>query len=183
MAAAARPRFPRSFRLRAASAAWRGVVVAELWATSRNSGGALLLPARVPARVPVLAASVWPLLVLALERAVVLSLPLVLVLVLVASLSKRPRVPPFRAMQPLVLAQPPPAGVLMLRARVQPLAVASTRALGLLPGPCYVCTAGPVLGSTIWLRPTTGRVLTLPSRSPAPQGRPHTQARREILQS
>ena len=86
-------------------------------------------------------------------------------------------------MQPLVLAQQPLVVVLMPQERAQPLAVASTRALGLLPGPCYVCTAGPVLGSTVWLRPTTGRVLTLPSRSPAPQGRPHTQARREILQS
>jgi len=143
------PRLPRS-RPSRASAAWWAVAV---------------LP---PARVPVLAASLWPL--------------LVLVPVLAASLSKRPRVP----VQALAVALTPPAlalqraGVLMPRALVLPLAFAPTRALGLLPGPCYVCTAGPVLGSTIWLRPTTGRVLTLPSRSPAPQGRPHTQARREI---
>ena len=54
--------------------------------------------------------------------------------------------PPFRAMQPLVLAQQPLVVVLMPQERAQPLAVASTRALGLLPGPCYVCTAGQVLG-------------------------------------
>ena len=106
----------------AASEAWRAVVVVELWATSRNSGDAVLPPARVqvlggvqmlpvPALArgpgPGLAASLWPPLVL------------VLVLVLAASPSKRPRVPPFRAMQPLVLVL------------AQPLAVASTLALGL----------------------------------------------------
>ena len=128
--------------------------------------------------VQALAASLWPPLVLVLVRAVVLWPPLVLVQALAASLSKRPLVPPFRAMQPLVLAQPPPAVELKPPALVQPLAVASTRALGLLPGPCYVCTAGQVLGSTVWLRPTTGRLLTLPSRSPAAQGRPKSQARR-----
>ena len=62
-----------------------------------------------PARVPVLAASLWPL--------------LVLVLVLAASPSKRPRAP----LQALAVA-------LMPRERAQPLAVASTRAL-VLQGP------------------------------------------------
>ena len=105
-AAAARPRFPRSFRLRkasvvlVASAAWRGV------------------------RVQALAASLWP--------------PRVLALVLAASPSKRPRAA-------LVV-------VLMPRERAQPLAVASTRALVLLPGPflsVHCCFAAPVPGSTV----------------------------------
>ena len=134
-----------------------------------------------PVRVQALAVSSWTPRALALERVVVLT-PRVLVLVLAASLSKRPPVPPFRAMQPPALEQPLVV-VWTPRALLLPLAFAPARALGLLPGPCYVCTAGPVLGSTVWLRPTTGRVLTLPSRSPAPQGRPHTQARREIRQS
>ena len=121
-----------------------------------------------PVLVQVLAASLWPPRGLALELAASLWPPRVLVQALAVALM--PREPP------RVLAFVP-------RALVLPLAFVSTRALGLLPGPCYVCTAGPVLGSTVWLRPTTGRVLTLPSRSPAPQGRPHTQARREILQS
>ena len=76
-----------------ASAAWRAVVGAAL----------------PPARVPVLVASSWP--------------PRVLVLVLAASPSKRPRAA-------LVV-------VLMPRERAQPLAVASTRALVLQPGPYY----------------------------------------------
>ena len=54
--------------------------------------------------------------------------------------------------QPLVVVWTP-------RALLLPLAFAPARALGLLPGPCYVCTAGPVLGSTVWLRPTTDRLL------------------------
>ena len=59
-----------------ASAAWRAVAVVEL-PPARG-------PARVPARVQALAASLGPPRVLVLERAVVLSLPLVLVLLLAA---------------------------------------------------------------------------------------------------
>ena len=81
-------------------------------------------------RVHALAASLWPPRVLALERAVVTSLPRAPVQALAVALT-----PPALALQR--------AGVLMPRALVLPLAFAPTRALGLLPGPCYVCTAGP----------------------------------------
>ena len=80
----------------------------ELRATSQNSGGALLLLVLAPARVLELAASLWP--------------PLVLVLVLAASPSKRPRAP----VQALAASLWPPL--------VLPLAFAPARAL--LQGPC-----------------------------------------------
>ncbi len=101
-----------------ASAAWRAVAVST------------------PARVPVLAASLWPPRALALQRAVVL---------------------PQEPAQALAVALTPRAlvlqrvVVLMPRALVLPLAFAPTRALvqgpraalgSVLPGPSYVCTAG-----------------------------------------
>ena len=114
------------------SAAWRAVAVVELWATSRNSrgavlpqlrvlrrGGALRLPA--PARAPVLAASLWPL-VLVLERAVVSSPPRAPVQALAVALLM-PRAP---ALQRVVLMPREPPRV---------LAFVPTRAL-VLQGPC-----------------------------------------------
>ncbi len=89
-----------------------------------SAASAVVGAALPPARVQALVASLWP--------------PRVLALVLAASPSKRPRAA-------LVV-------VLMPRVRAQPLAVASTRALVLLPGPylsvhCWL--AAPVLGSTV----------------------------------
>ena len=107
-----------------ASVVSRAVVVVEL-PPARGPGRGAPLP---PVRVQALAVSSWTPRALALERVVVLT-PRVLVLVLAASLSKRPPVPPFRAMQPLVLAQPLPAVELKPPALVLPLAFASTRAL------------------------------------------------------
>ena len=65
-----------------------------------------------------------------------------------------------RALVPLVV-------VLMSREPARLLAFVP-RALGLQPGPSYVCAllaAAPVLGSTVWLR---DRPLVPPSSSPAP---------------
>ena len=109
-----------------------------------------------PARVPVLVASLWPPRVLALERAVVSSLPRAPVQALAVALTPRAL-----ALQRVVVLMPRALArvlvvALMMPALVLPLAVASTRALVLLlPGPFYVCTAKPVLGSTVWSRPTT----------------------------
>ena len=103
-AAAARPRFPRS-RPSMASAAGRAVV------------GAV----SPPARVPVLAASLWPPRVLALERAVVLSLP------------RAPVQPLAVALTPWALALQR-AVVLMPREPPRVLAFVPTRAL-VLQGP------------------------------------------------
>ena len=77
--------------------------------------------------VQALAASLWPPRVLALERAVVSSLPRAPVQALAVALL----MPRALALQRVV--------VLMQRALVLPLAFASPRALVLQPGPCYVC--------------------------------------------
>ena len=97
-----------------------------------------------PVRVQALAASLRP--------------PRVLVLVLVASPSKRPRAP----VRALAVALTPRALALqrvvlsMPRERAQPLAFASTRALGLLLGP-YYC---PVPRLAAPMRSNLGRPLT-----------------------
>ena len=92
------------------------------------------------ALVQALAASLWPPRALALERVVVSSLPRVLVQAPAVALM--PRAP---ALQRVVVLTPralvPLVVVLMSREPARLLAFVP-RALGLQPGPSYVCTAG-----------------------------------------